>query len=191
MFDLQATLKWVSAVLKDPNVASAYRDIAPTWQQSFLQLTLPVYVAGYAIGLIVALVTGGTFLFGSPSVGMIVFILVWALAWTFIIAFIFDYLAGVFDGKRNFDAAYAVVALAIVPAAIGSAIGPLPLIGWLINLAASIYSLMLAYRFIPTFLEVPEASRTKHFVLSIVAAIVVNILVTFTIGSMFLPSFIQ
>jgi hypothetical protein len=191
MFDLQATLRWVSAVLKDPNVASAYRETAPTWQQSFLQLTLPVYTAGYAIGLIVALVTGGTFLFGSPSVGMIILILIWALAWTFVMAFIFDYLAGVFDGKRNFDAAYAVVALAIVPAAIGSAIGPLPLIGWLINLAASIYSLMLAYRFIPTFLEVPEASRTKHFALSIVAAIVVNIVVTFTIGSMFLPSFTQ
>jgi hypothetical protein len=122
---------------------------------------------------------------------MIILILIWALAWTFVMAFIFDYLAGVFDGKRNFDAAYAVVALAIVPAAIGSAIGPLPLIGWLINLAASIYSLMLAYRFIPTFLEVPEASRTKHFALSIVAAIVVNIVVTFTIGSMFLPSFTQ
>lgn len=192
MFDLQATVKWVTAVLKDPNAAAAaYRETSATWQQSFLQITLPVYVTAYVIAALVALITGGSFLFGSLSFGIVVFSLVWSLAWTLVIAFIFDYLAGVFGATRGFDKAYAVVALAIIPAAAGSAIAPLPWIGWLIGLAASIYSLMLAYRFLPLYLEIPEPSRVKHFAVSIVAAIVVNLLVSLTLGSMFAPSMLQ
>lgn len=189
MFDIQATIKWVTAVVTDANsAATAYRETAATWQQSFMQLTLPLYVAAYLVAVIVAFLTGGALLFGGLSPGVFVFALVWGLAWTFVIAFIFDFLAGAFDGKRNFDAAYAVVALAIIPSAAGTAVSPLPWIGWLISLVASIYSLMLAYRFLPIFLEVPDAARVKHFVLSIVAALVVNLLVVFTVGSVLAPS---
>lgn len=189
MFDIQATIKWVTAVLQGPDsVASGYKESAPGWQQSFMQLTLPLYLAAFVVASLVALITGGSFMYGAFSLSMILFALLWSMAWTFVIAFIFDLLAGTFEGKRNFDGAYAVVALAIVPAAIGTAISPLPWLGWLLNLAAGIYSMMLAYRFLPVFLEVPEASRTKHFVLSILAALVVNILVTFSIGSLFISS---
>ncbi len=119
MFDFQATIRWVTEVLKDPAAAAlAYRETSAGWQQSFLQLTLPVYAAAFLVGLIVALVTGGTFLYGSLSAGVFIFSLLWSLAWTFVIAFIFDFLAGVFDGKRGFDAAYSVVALAIIPSAL-------------------------------------------------------------------------
>jgi len=192
MFDFQATLKWVTAVLSDPDsAAAAYREAGPGWQQSFLQLPLPLYVGAYVIAGIVALATGGSFMYGGLSFGMFVFALAWGLAWTFVVAFIFDFLAGTFEGKRNFDAAYAVVALAIVPSAAGTALSPLPWIGWLIGLAASIYSLMLAYRFLPLYLEIPETSRVKHFAVSIVAAIVVNLFVSLTIGSMFAPSLMR
>lgn len=193
MFDIQATIKWVTEVLKSPEAAAAaYRSSSasgdqavPDWKGSFLQITLPVYVAGSVFAYILALVTGGSFFYGGVSFGFFLFSLLWSLAWTFVIAFIFDFLAGLFDGSRNFDAAYAVVALAIIPAALGAGLGPLPFIGWLIGLGASIYSLVLAYRFIPIFIELPEASRVKHFALSIVAAIVVNIIVTAAVGSMF------
>ena len=47
---------------------------------------------------------------------------------------------------------------------------------------------MLAYRFLPVFLEIPDTARVKHFVLSIVSALVVNLLVGFTIGPMLAPS---
>ena len=104
------------------------------------------------------------------------------------IAFIFDFLVGVFADERDFDAAYAVVGLAVIPAALGNAAAPLPWVGWLVSLAASIYSLMLAYRFIPVFLNLPEASRVKHFVVSIVAALLVNILVSITLGFTFGPA---
>lgn len=186
MFDIEATIKWVTEVLKDPDRAAiAYKEMAAPWKQTFLQISLPVYVAGCVVGYIVAMTTGGSFLFGGVTFGFFLFSLLWSLAWTFVIAFIFDYLAGVFADKRNFDAAYALVGLAIIPAALGNAASPLPWLGWLIGLAAGIYSLMLAYRFIPVFLELPEESRIKHFVVSIVAAFLVNVIVSITLGSMF------
>ena len=189
MFDIQATIKWVTATVTDPNsAAAAYRETAAAWQQSFVQITLPLYVAAYLVAAVIAFLTGGSFLFGALSPGVLMFLLIWGLAWTFVIAFIFDFLAGMFGGKRSFDAAYSVVALAIIPSAAGTAVGPLPWIGWLISLAASIYSLMLAYRFLPIYLEIPEAARVKHFVLSIVAAVVLNLLVSFTAGSVFAPT---
>ena len=189
MFDLQATIKWVTELLKDPAAAAAaYKETAPAWRDSFLQITLPVYLAAYLAGIVIAAVTGGSILLGPPTAGVIIFSILWALGWTFVLAFIFDFLAGTFDGTRNFDAAYALVALAIIPAAIGTAIGPLPWVGWLISLAASIYSLMLAYRFVPVFLDVPETSRAKHFVFSVVAAIVVNVVVTIVVAAMHRPA---
>jgi len=186
MFDIEATIKWVTDVLKDPQGAAiAYKDLAAPWKQTFLQITLPVYAAGSVIAYIIALVTGGSFLFGEATLGFFLFGFLWSLAWTFVIAFIFDFFVGVFAEDRNFDAAYAVVGLAVIPAALGNAAAPLPWIGWLISLAAGVYSLMLAYRFIPVFLTLPEASRVKHFVVSVIAALLVNILVSITLGSMF------
>ncbi len=189
MFDINATLKWVTAVLTDPNAAAAsYREASASWQQSALQLTVPLYVAAFVVAAVLALITGGSLLMGSLSFNVLIFSILWSIGWTFVIAFIFDFLSGTFGGKRNFDAAYGTVALAIVPAAAGAAIAPLPWLGWLISLAASIYSLVLAYRFLPVFLEIPETARVKHFVVSIIAALVINILVISVFGSVFAPS---
>ncbi len=189
MIDLQATGRWVTGVITDPDAtARAYRETGPNWQRTFFVLTLPLYVGAYLIAVILSLVTGGGLFFGSLSFGIAVFAIVWSLLWTFVIAVLFDWLSERFGGKRSFDAAYAVVGLAIVPAAAGTAIGPFPWIGWLISLAASIYSLMLAYRFLPLFLEIPEDNRVKHFALSIVAALIVNIIVSMAVGPLFLSS---
>lgn len=189
MFDIQTTIKWITAVIQTPDsVAASYKESSPGWQQSFVQLTLPLYVGAIVVASLIALITGGSFVYGPFSLGTMIFSLLWSMAWTFVIAFIFDLLAGTFEGKRDFDGAYSIVALAIVPSAIGTAISPLPWLGWLISLAAGIYSMILAYRFVPVFLEVPEASRMKHFLLSLLAAFVVNLLVTFSIGSLFVST---
>ena len=188
MFDLQNSIKWITAVLSEPEtVAGKYRETGAPWRQSFLQITLPAYVVAYLVAGTLSLVTGRPLMMGISGPGWLLFSLLWGLAWTFVIAFIFDYLAGTFGGRRDYDRAYAVVALAIVPAALGTALTPLPWVGWLISIAFSIYALVLAYRFLPVFLEIPDSSRGKHFALSIVAAIVVNILVSMTLGAAFIP----
>ena len=192
MFDVQATIRWVTAVLKDPNAAAlAYKETSPPWMQTFLQISVPVYVGALIVGYILALITGGTLMYGGASIGLVLFSLLWSLGWTFVVAFIFDFLAGTFDGTRNFNAAYALVGLAIVPAGLGNAVAPLPLIGWLLSLAASIYSIVLAYRFVPIFLELPDANRVKHFVISIIAALIINVVVAGTLGALFLPSVVS
>lgn len=189
MFDLQATLRWVGQVVTDPNgAAAAYKEAGPPWMTTFLQITLPAYAGALVVGAILAWITGGSLMYGGLSFGLFLFTLIWSLAWTFVVALLFDVLAGTFDGERNFDAAYALVGLAIIPAALGNAIAPLPWLGWLLSLAASIYSIVLAYRFVPVFLAVPEANRVKHFVLTIVAAIVVNIVVVTVFGGAFMAS---
>ena len=183
MFDIQTTMRWVSAVFKDAQGAAvAYHATQPRWQDSFLQIALPVYLASFIVAALLGLLTGNGIMFGS------IFTLLWSLAWTFVVAYIFDYLAGFFAGGRGFDQAYAVVALAIIPAAVGTAISPFPWIGWLISLVAGIYSLYLAYQFIPVFLAVPEPARVKHFLSSIVVAIVINIIVSMTLVQLFQPS---
>lgn len=192
MYDIQTTIKWVTAVLTDPSsAATAYRTTQANWQQSFVQITLPLYLAAFAIGGLIAMITGGSFLYSGFTFGFFLFSFVWAMAWTFVIAFIFDFVGGVFGSERSFDRAYAVVALAIVPAAFGNAVSSLPWLGWLLSIALGIYSLVLAYRFIPIFIEFAEESRTKHFAISIVAAVIVNIVVSLTLGAAFLPSMMQ
>ena len=123
MFDLQATQRWVTQVITDPNgAAAAYKETAAPWMATFMQITLPAYVAAMVVGAILAWITGGSMMYGGLSFGFFLFSLVWSLAWTFVIAFLFDILAGTFGGERNFNAAYALVGLAIVPAALGNAI---------------------------------------------------------------------
>jgi hypothetical protein len=190
MFDLNLTQKWVTAVLTDPTTAATdYHDPLANWQRTFMLITLPVTVGAFIVAGIFSLFSDSFTAMSSP--GLWLASLIWALAWTFAIAFIFDFLAGTFDGTRNFDAAYAVVALAIVPSSIGTALGPLPWVGVLLSLAASIYSLVLAYRFIPTFLAVPESARVKHFALSIVVAILINLLVSAVIGVQVASSLVE
>jgi hypothetical protein len=190
VINLNVTRKWVSALLTDPSAAAvSYQESLASWRQTFVQLTLPVTLTAYVAAALISLVTGRSFMIGSPV--LIVVGAAWALGWSFVIALIFDYLAGVFEGKRSFDAAYAVVALAIIPSSLGLAISPVPWIGWLLSLIASIYSLVLAYRFLPRYLEIPETARVKHFALSIVTAIVVNLVVTMTIGAQLTPSLVE
>ena len=186
MFDINATIRWITAVFTNPEKAATdYREAAPGWQQSAIWLTVPVYVAAWLIAAVLALITGGSLFMGSLSFGMLMLLMLWSIAWTFVTAFIFNYLSGTFGGKQDFDAAYSVVALAIIPAAAGNGIAPLPWLGWLISLAATIYSIVLAYRFLPVFLGIPEEARVKHFVVSIIAAIVVNMVVMSVLGSLF------
>jgi len=192
VFDIQATIQWATAVLQDPDGACVrYRDTGATWQQTFFQLTLPLYVLAFIVSGLLALIGGGSMLYGSLSVSVFVFSSLWTLGWTFVIAYIFDYFAGTFGGVRGFDRAYAVVGLAIVPAAAGTALAPLPWIGWLLSLAASIYSFYLAYRFLPVFLDIPQASRNRHYVVSVLVSLLVNVVVSVVFLAVLAPSMIE
>ncbi|MEZ5597919.1 MAG: Yip1 family protein [Pseudomonadales bacterium] len=186
MLDINATIRWATAVIQSPDQAAAdYKATAAPHMQTFMVLPLPLYVASYLVAIILATILGGSVGFGEHSIVGGIVAMAFALGWTFVVAFVFDFFAGTFGGQKNFDHAYAVVGLAIVPGALGTVLGALPWIGWLLSLAASIYMLVLAYQFIPVFLGVPEESRTKHFALSCVTLLVAGLVFSMIIGTFF------
>jgi hypothetical protein len=185
-FDPNVTLGWVTRVLKDPQeAATAYRDTQPAWRTTFMQITLPVYAVSAIGGFILSWIFGGAYLFGATAGAPLYFLFgfAWSLALVFVVAFLFDYFAGTFEGQRSYDRAFAMVSLALIPAALGGMLSPLPWLGWLIGLVAAIYSLVLLYRFVPVFMGVPEPKRAVHFIVSLLAAFVVNLIVSMTLGA--------
>lgn len=181
MFDIQATIRWVTGVLKSPvDTATAYREGDPPWLQTFLQLPLPLFVAAAILGGLLAPVLGG--MFGVGGVAGIVWMLVGSIVWSFLLAVILDQVAGFFGGEKNFDRAYGLVGLTSVISAIGSVLSVVAWLGGLLSLAATVYAIYLTYQFVPIFLGVPEENRVKHIVVSIIAALVLGVVVFGFIG---------
>src|SRR5690606_6083547 len=85
-------------------------------------------------------------------------------------------------GKRHFALGFAAVTLAAVPAFVGQALAPVPWIGWLLSFGLGIYSLVLLWRIIPLYLEVPDAKRALHYIVSLIACIIVSLLVSAIAG---------
>jgi len=110
------------------------------------------------------------------------------IATLYLSAWIFAYLAKVFDGNRDFNRAFLMLFLVSIPSMAGQVLSAIPYIGWLLGIALGIYSLVLFYRAIPVFLEVPISKRVVYFITSVVAVIIVSIVFNLTIGRMFMPS---
>ena len=186
MFDLQATVRWVTGMLKAPvDTAKTYREADPPWMQTLMQLPLPLVVAGAVLAFLVAWLTGGTFGLGMLGIGSVIYMLVSSLLWTFLLAVIIDQLAGFFDGEKNFDRAYGLVGLVVVITTAGTVLGAVAWIGWLLSIAASIYAIYLTYQFVPIFLAVPEENRMKHIIATIVVALVAGMILFGILGSVF------
>jgi len=100
-----------------------------------------------------------------------------------LVSFVLSFLAEVFGGKPNFSRAFAAMSLAFIPAFVAGIVGALiPWIGFLVSLAGSILSLVFLYRIIPLALDVPDGKRVVHFVVSLVAMFVINMILSFMLG---------
>ena len=139
------------------------------WQETAVLLTVPLIVASSVGAWILRLVFGGgAFAGGGTSIIDVIMGIVLAAIMLGVAAFVIGFLAGVFNGKNDFDKSLGALSLAAIPGYVGAILMPLPFIGFLLSLAASIYSLVLLYRIIPSYLEVPDDKRIIHFVVSIV-----------------------
>lgn len=56
------------------------------------------------------------------------------------------------------------------------------MIGWLISLALGVFSLVLLYKIIPSYLEVPEEKRVVHFIASLIATFILVFIVNMIFG---------
>lgn len=185
-FDYTKTLALVKGGLFDhENTWKTYLEDCPDWRETALVLTGPLLVLNALLSLIFSRMTGGYAVYGYQGgwfSSLISSLIMGALGFA-ILVLVFNFLAGVFKGNANFSRAFAAASLAVIPAWVTGAIaGLIPYLGFLIALAGGILSLVFMYRIVPIALNVPDDKRTIHFVVSLVAVIVINMVIGMTLG---------
>ena len=105
-----------------------------------------------------------------------------------VIALIVSTLAGLFGGKNSFARGLAATTLAFVPGYLAQALYWLPWVGALVGLGLFIYALVLLWRIIPLYLEVPDGKRTGHYILSLIATLVAMLVLSLAMRPIIGPS---
>ena len=185
-FDYTKTLSLIKGGLLDhENTWKTYLEDCPDWKQTALELTGPLFILNVLLSLIFSRLTGGYAVYGYQSgwfTALITSLVMGAIGFA-IAVLVFNFLAGVFKGTANFSRAFAAVSLAVIPAWVAGALaGLIPYLGALIALAGGILSLVYLYRVIPLALNVPDDKRVVHFVVSLVAVIIINMIIGLTLG---------
>jgi hypothetical protein len=180
VFDLQRTIQLVTGALFDAQATwRSYLPDAGDWKRTAIQITVPVIVVAMIIAYLLGLVTGGGAIFGlRPSLVSTLIGIVAAIGGVALCGLVFSLLAGVFGGKNSFALGFAAVSLTFVPAYAGQALSSLPWIGWLLSLGLAIYSLVLLWRIIPLYLQVPDGKRAPHYIVSLIATIVASLVIS-------------
>lgn len=170
MFDLKRTAELVKGALLEPEPTwERYLPEADDWKRTAVLLTGPLIVAAPLVAWVLRLVTGGFAGVGLPLVWLLVAIINGALAVT-VVTFIVSSLASMFGAKYDFGRGLAATTLAFVPGYLGQALSGLPWIGGVIALGFAIYALVLLWRIIPFYLDVPTEKRAPHYALSLIAS---------------------
>ena len=182
MFDFKRTIALIKGAIFDPEPTwDSYLPDAEDWKKTAVLLTGPLIIGSGVLAFVLDRIFPNrmSFIPDTSLLDMLKGIVIAAVA-AVIVAFIFALLAGLFKGKNSFPRALAATSLAFVPGYVGSALVHIPWIGWLLMLALGIYGLVLLWRILPKYLEVPGAGRVGHYILSLVASIAVF----FVLGAM-------
>ena len=183
-FDYKQTLALIKGGLLDHQATwKSYLGSEPSWQRTAMELTGPLIILNVALSLIFSRIVGGGYYYGTGFISALLIGLVMSVAGIVIAAFVLSFLAGIFGGKQSFSRAFAAISLAAIPGFLASIVAALvPGIGFLIALAGGILSLVFLYRIIPLALDVPEAKRVLHFVVSLIVMFVINMILATVLG---------
>ena len=185
-FDFKKTTELVTGGLMRPQETwASYLGENPGWQQTLVVLTAPVIVANVLLSLVLSRMMGTMSPFGLAGNWFAALVLgfIFACIGFAVAVSVFNFLAGVFGGKSDFSRAFAAISLAMLPAWVAGIVGAaIPWIGGLIGLAGVVVSLVFLYKVLPLALGVPENKRVLHFVVSIVATLVINVVVATLLG---------
>ena len=190
MFDPNRTIRLASgALFNSESTWLTYLPDAGDWTKTASLLTGPLIVVSAVLAYLLGLVSADASIFGQfrPTITSTLASIVSAAIGAAVVAFIFGTLAGMFGGKRSFALGLAATTLAFVPGYVGQVLSQLPWIGGLIGLALFVYALVLLWKIIPLYLEVPDGKRTVHYVSSLLATIVVMAVFSMTIGRVLYP----
>lgn len=188
MLNFKRTLELVRGAMLDPEPTwRGYLPEAEDWKKTALLLTAPLIVGSAVVAYLLGVLRGDAGLLGAfrPTIGSTLLSMIALALAAVVVAFVVAALAGLFRGKNSFALALAATTLAFVPGYIGSALSALPWIGPLLAFVLFIYSLVLLWRIIPIYLEVPVGRRAGHYVATIVSSFVALLLVNLTVGAMF------
>jgi hypothetical protein len=186
MIDLNRTLQLVRGALLDPEPTwRSYLPEAGDWQRTALLLTGPLIVVSTVIAYLIGLTSSDVSFFGQfrPTLLSSALNLVMGAIAAALVAFIFSFFAGTFGGKNNFALGLAATTLAFVPGYLGQALSWLPWIGGLLAVGLMIWGLVQLWRIIPMYLEVPDAKRATHYIVSLLVCIVVFFVLSMILGS--------
>jgi len=187
MFDLKRTLDLVRGALFDPEATwRSYLPEAGDWKRTAFLLTGPLIVAAAIIAYLLGFLGSGESILGlgRPTLLSTLLQILTGAVVAAVVALIFSALAGAFRGKSSFALGLAATTLAFVPGYVGQALSPLPWIGGLVMLGMLIWSLVLLWRIIPIYLDVPDANRAAHYIVSLLACIVASLIISTVIGGM-------
>jgi hypothetical protein len=187
MFDFKRTIELIRGALFDPEPTwRSYLPEASDWRKTAFLLTGPLIVAAAVIAYLTGFLSSDTSILGlgRPTLAFTLLRILMGAVVAGLVALIFSALAGVFRGKGSFALGLAATTLAFVPGYVGQAFSGLPWIGTLLGIALFIYALVLLWKIIPLYLEVPDDKRAVHYILSILASIVAMAILSTVFGRM-------
>ncbi|CAN5215380.1 hypothetical protein BH24PSE2_BH24PSE2_02670 [soil metagenome] len=177
--DFNRTLALIRGMLFEPRVTSeGYAAENRDWQYTAITLTLPLIVASAIAAWLVRLIFSGFYLLSGGGIPGLILGIILGLAAIALLGFVLAALAGAFKGANVFSKAFACASLAMVPMYVAQVFGAVPLIGPLILIVAVIWSLVLLYRMIPLYLAVPDDKRLAHFIVSVIALLLIYAVLT-------------
>ncbi len=185
MIDLPRTLNLIRGGVFDPEKTwREYLPEADDWQKTALLLTAPLIVLSAIAAYLIGFLGSGVSMFGQfrPTIMSTVVSMVSAAIAAGVVAFIFGALAGAFGGKGSFARGLAATTFAFIPGYIGQAVLWVPWVGGLLALGLFIYSLVLLWKVIPIYLDVPDEKRAGHFIFSLIGAIAATIVLSITVA---------
>lgn len=191
MLNLNRTLDLVKGGIFDSEKTwQGYLPEAQDWQKTAFLLTGPLIVVAAIAAYVLGLLGSDFSILGRfrPTIVSTFMTMISSAIVAGIVAWIFSALAGAFGGKNGFGHGLAATTFAFIPGYLGQALVWLPWIGGLLSLGLSIYALVLLWKAIPVFLEVPDGKRAGHYILSLLATIVAMAAFSMTLGRLMMPS---
>ncbi len=191
MIDLKRTLSLISGGMFNPEQTwRSYLPEAEDWKKTALLLTGPLIILAALAAYVLGFLGSDASFFGQfrPTIVSTIMTIVTSAITAAIVAFVFSAMAGAFGGKKSFGLGLAATTFAFIPGYLGQAVTWLPWIGSLLALGLFIYALILLWKVIPIYLEVPDGRRAGHYILSLVATIAVMVVFSMTIGRLLYPS---
>lgn len=190
MLNPARTLELIKGALFDAEATwRSYLAEADDWQTTAFLLTGPLIIITAVLGYIIGSFSVGTspFSIRPTLVYTLVTVIMSAIA-AGVVALIVSALAGMFGGKSSFARGLAATSLAFVPGYLGQALNWLPWIGTLLALCLFVYALILLWRIIPLYLDVPDSKRTPHYVVTLIATIVTMIIISIVMRPLIEPA---